>query len=399
MSPLMVVNRGIRRGGAVLMFVVATTACEDLLTVDNPSSILEGDLDTEAGVAAIAAGVAGDFNAAFTSSALWAALLSDEMIHTGTAPAERNTSLGDVAVEAASFDELAAARWVADDAVRRFREVFPDADSRSETASVSVYGGFALLVLADLHCRIPLDGGPAQTPADIYAEAEARFTTALTVAAATGEPELQQRAYAGRARARRMQGKYEDAKTDAQEVADGFVFEAIYTETGQQNAYPARTVADIRREISVHPRVYDDSRFQADPRVPFIDRGELFLGVDGSSQFVEQRKYLTRSDAMEISSWQEARLIEAEAEVGLGNPAAAVPLIDEVRTAAGLDPYVGVVTADAIMDQIAYERAAELFLEGQRLNDQRRLEDPFLEGRGTCFDISQDEKDANPEVS
>lgn len=196
-----------------------------------------------------------------------------------------------------------------------------------------------------------------------------------------------------------MQGKYDDAKADAQQVADGFIFEAIYTETGQQNAYPSRTVADIRREISVHPRVYEDARFQADPRVQFIDRGELFLGVDGSSQFVEQRKYLIRSDAMEIGSWQEARLIEAEAEVSLGNPAAAVPLIDEVRTAAGLDPYAGAVTADAIMDQIAYERAAELFLEGQRLNDQRRLDDPFLDGRGTCFDISQGEKDANPNVS
>lgn len=386
--------RTVRRVGGVLL-VVLMSGC-DLLTVDNPSSILDEDLDTESGVAAISAGVAGDFNAAYTSTALWAALLSDELLHTGTAPAERNASLGEVAVEPAAFSALASARWVADDAVRRFRELLPDADSRSETARASIYAGFALLLLADNHCAIPLDGGAAQSPAAIYVEAEERFTTGLTIATAANDAQARQRAYAGRARARLMLGSFADARADAQQVADGFVFESIHSETTQNNAFPARTIAAIRKEISVHPRVYDDARFQADSRVPFVDNDEL--GVDGSSKFVEQRKYITRADEMQISSWQEARLIEAEAHVRLDAPAAAVLLIDEVRAAAGLGPYAGPVTAAAVMDQIAYERAAELFLEGQRLNDQRRFNDPWLAGRGTCFDMSQQEKDANPNV-
>lgn len=380
-------------GGALTVIVM--TGC-DLLTVDNPSSILDEDLNSEGSIPAISAGVAGDFNAAYTSTALWAGLLSDELIHTGTAPAERNVSLGEVDVEAAAFNALAAARWVADDAVRRFRELLPDADSRSETANASVYAGFALLLLADNHCEIPLDGAPAQLPAGIYAEAEERFMTALAIATAANDGDAQQRAYAGRARARLMQGMFAEAITDAQQVATGFVFESIHSETTQNNAFPSRTIATIRKEISVHPRIYGDVRFQADPRVPFVDNGEL--GVDGSSTFVEQRKYLTRADEMQISSWQEARLIEAEAEVRLDDPAAAVLLIDEVRSAAGLGPYTGPVTAPAVLDQIIYERAAELFLEGQRLNDQRRFDDPWLDGRGTCFDISQQEKDANPNV-
>jgi len=84
--------------------------------------------------------------------------------------------------------------------------------------------------------------------------------------------------------------------------------------------------------------------------------------------------------------------------VALGNPAAAIPLIDKVRAAAGLFPYTGAVTAQAVRDQIMYERAAELFLEGQRLVDQRRLSDPWLQGRGVCFDVSQQERDANPNI-
>lgn len=389
------------RRAMIPVVVVAVAGCGDILSVDNPSSILEEDLNTEAGVDAIAAGVAGDFNAAYTSTAFWVALLSDEMLHAGTAPAYRNSSLGEVVGVSGSYDDLASARWVADDAVRRFRELLPDADSRAETASARIYGGYALLLLADAYCQIPLDGGPAQTPEAIYGEAEQRFTQALTIAAAAAEEELQQRAYAGRARARLMLGDYEGAAGDAAEVNEGFVFESIHSETpgNQNNAFPSQTVADIRREISVHPRIYNDGRFQADPRVPFIDRGELFLGTDGGTQFVEQTKFASRSDDMEISSWQEARLIEAEALARQTEVADAVDLIDEVREAAGLGPYTGDMTEPAVLEQIAYERAAELFLEGQRLSDLRRFDDSFLEGRGTCFDLSENEKDANPNVS
>jgi hypothetical protein len=395
-SPRHAARQSVRRAAAAVLLGFTAAGCDGLLTVDNPSSILDEDLNSPSGAAALAAGVAGSFNGAYSAEAVWSALLSDELLHTGTAPAERNASLGDVDVEAASFDALASARWAADDAARRFRELFDDADARPEVASMSIYSGFALLTLADNHCLIPIDGGPGQTPAEIYGLAEQRFTTALTVATAAGDAELQQRALAGRARARLMLGQHADARADARQVADGFVFLSVHGETTQNNAFPARTLSSIRREISVHPRYYQDTRFRSDPRVPFVDNDEI--GVDGNSKFVEQRKYLTRADDMEIATWQEARLIEAEAEVRLGSPAAAVPLIDAVRADAGLAPYDGPVTPQAVLAQIAYERAAELFLEGQRLNDQRRFDDPWLDGRGTCFDISQSERDANPNV-
>jgi len=380
---------------AVPLLLVAA-GCDGLLTVENPGAIRDEDLDTPEGVAAVSAGVAGSFNAAYTSAALWSALLSGELLHAGTAPAERNASLGMVETEPGAYTALASARWQADDAARRFRALLDDADRRPETASVLIYAGFSLVLLADNHCQIPLDGGPPHTPAEIYAEAEKRFTAALEVAAAAGDAQLEQRAYAGRARARLMQGKYAEARSDAQRVSDGFVFLSIHGETTQNNAFPARTVSSIRREISVHPRYYEDPRFQNDPRVPFVDNGEL--GVDGSTPFVEQLKYRSRSDNMEISSWQEARLIEAEAAARLGDPGSAVPLIDKVRAAAGLPPYDGPSSTEAILDQIVYERAAELFLEGQRLVDMRRFGDPWLEGRGTCFDVSQAERDGNPNM-
>lgn len=384
----------------VLLLSLASAGCGDLLSVDNPSSILEEDLNTEAGVAAVSAGLAGDFNEAFTSTAFWVALLSDELLHAGTAPSYRNASLGEVGDNAGSYNDLASARWVADDAVRRFGEVLDDASQRAETSEAHIYGGFALLLLADNFCQIPLDGGAPQTPSAIYGEAEQRFNEAVTVATAAGEAELLQRAYAGRARARLMLDDYAGAAEDAQRVNDGFVFVSIHSETpgSQNNEFPYQTIADIRREISVHPRIYNDTRFQSDPRVPFVNRGAEFIGTDGSTQFVEQRKYIDRSADMEIASWQEARLIEAEAAARTTDLGGAVDLIDEVRVAAGLDPYAGPVTEAAILDQIAYERTAELFLEGQRLSDMRRFADSWLDGRDTCYPLSQDERDANPNV-
>ncbi|MDX1531916.1 MAG: RagB/SusD family nutrient uptake outer membrane protein, partial [Rhodothermales bacterium] len=82
----------------------------------------------------------------------------------------------------------------------------------------------------------------------------------------------------------------------------------------------------------------------------------------------------------------EMTLIEAEANVRLGNLDDAVGLIDAVRTqapeddpfgvGAGLGPYDGPVTESALLDEIFLQRGAELFLQGLRLEDARRLSQP-----------------------
>ena len=88
-------------------------------------------------------------------------------------------------------------------------------------------------------------------------------------------------------------------------------------------------------------------------------------GPDPIRQFVEQLKYPQRDTPIAISSWQEARLIEAEAENQLGNSARAVVLINQVRAAANLPAYAGAVTQTAVLAQIRYERSAELWLQAQ----------------------------------
>ena len=81
----------------------------------------------------------------------------------------------------------------------------------------------------------------------------------------------------------------------------------------------------------------------------------------------------------------EVRLTRAEALVRSGGDLGqAVQLINAVRTAttdpfgvvAGLPPYAGPVTSEALLAEIFYNRATELFLQGVRLEDARRFGRP-----------------------
>ena len=82
----------------------------------------------------------------------------------------------------------------------------------------------------------------------------------------------------------------------------------------------------------------------------------------------------------------EMPLIKAEAYVSLGDLASAVNEINAVRTekpsqdpfgiGASLPAYSGPVTTDALLTEIYRQRCAELYLEGMRLEDSRRLGRP-----------------------
>lgn len=106
----------------------------------------------------------------------------------------------------------------------------------------------------------------------------------------------------------------------------------------------------------------------------------------------------------------ELRLIRAEATVRSGgNLSSAVADINAVRTAtsdpfgvvAGLPAYSGPVTSAALLDEIYYNRSTELYLQGLRLEDQRRFNRPgpstgaFQRNRN-FYPYPDQERQANP---
>ena len=192
---------------------------------------------------------------------------------------------------------------------------------------------------------------------------------------------------------------YSGARDDAKLIPGTFRFNAIYSSnsTRENNSVATLTTTLIRREAGVNPRIYKTATYKTDPRTPFRDKGDTAKGPDPIRQFVEQLKYPQRDTPIPISSWQEARLIEAEAELSLANPARAVELINQVRAVVNLPAYTGSITQPAVLAQLRFERSAELWLQAQSVADLRRFTDPYLSGaHDTCFEIGQREWDANP---
>jgi hypothetical protein len=299
---------------------------------------------------------------------------------------------------------------VSQDAVRRLQESFgAEADSRAEMAQVLVWGGFVLHYLADNFCSATFNAGPEVSTQEVRRMAEADFTKAIAAATAAKSELWRLRAVAGRARARLFLGDAAGAIADAKLIQRGFTFYFNYSGNSgrENNEYPGHTRDKYRREVGIHPRYFENATFRADPRMPMKDWGPSAVGPDAIRRWVEQEKYPERDTDMLVSSWQEVRLIEAEAEIRLGNLGRAVELINEVRGAVDLPPYAGPLTEPEVLAQLRYERTAELWLQGQVLFDLRRFNDPILDvppGRGggtvrdKCWEIGEREYQTNPNL-
>lgn len=390
--------------GLLALFV---TACDtdEFLGVANEQDLLDRELDSPDAVAPVLAGVAGDYAVAYGNGVIITGLLGLEFRHVGSFPSWREVQSSGVGSRPSSsgdgmYTDFGRAMWVADDAVRRFREVIENAAASPEIAKAIIWGGFARLFVADNFCSATIDGGPEIPPSEVYQQAEARFDEALAIATAAGNTELRRQAIAGRARARLFQGDYAGALADAKQIPDGFVFNAQYSENSSREYNdPANMMRIVtRKEAGVHPRYFEDDRYINDPRTPFTNFGPSETGSDRTRQFVQQEKFPSRNSPIPVSNWQEARLMEAEAELMLGNPGRAVELINLLRTRVDLDPYDGPMTVDAIMDQLMYERSAELWIQGRLLKDMRRTGDPLLGNRDDCFEIGETEWRSNPNL-
>lgn len=385
----------------------ALWACGGLLDVDNESDILDVDLSTPAAIPPIVNGVAADFGVLYSNVALAVGQAAFELWHTGSHGHDRETDEGFLDRPSSDgntgYNNASRAYWVSKDAQRRIIDAWGDPDSHVETAQVLVWGGYTLHVLADNWCAATFDGGDAVSPDQVRQMAADDFTRAINIARATNSRVWELRAIAGRARARLLLGDYPGAIADAGLIPQGFSFMFPYSSNNSReyNAYADHTRDQYRRETGVHPKFFADQRYLNDPRTPMKDWGPNAVGPDAVRRWVEQEKYPDRNSPMAISTWQEVRLIEAEAEIRREvDLPRAVALINEVRTHWGLAAYSGPVTREAVMDQLRYERSAELWLQGQALLDLRRFDDPSLKvapgrgggaERGKCWQIGQSE--------
>jgi len=355
--------------GVALIF--ASAACDRVLEVSNPGDVTEEGLQGEEALPVVVNGVYGDFQETYDELVYQAALFADELIHSGSFPHlgqfdRRELTPPNVGLEE-TYTELGTARFTADRAIANIRDVLgAEAESSPLLAMALAFGGYSRILLADNFCQVTLDVGPPLTPAEVYGQAIDLFGQAIQVAQAAGADSTLNLALVGRARARLNTGDLGGAAADAAQVPAEFVFVIDYSDNSAREENELVIFTRDRREMSVG----EPFRNTGDPRVPvcpglecpFPTEGEF--GPDNETPLFVQLKYADVTSDIRLASGVEAALIAAEA--------------------AGQD--------------VAQERSFELWLEGHRLADMRRRNDPFLQTGQSCWPIPQSELDTNPNL-
>jgi hypothetical protein len=395
---------------------LAACSLDDALNVEAPSQVPASDLDSPEFAALLVNGAIGDFECALGSYIVNGGELTDEIddatftvnrwpVHQRTVgPSDSRYGASDC-VNLGVYTPLATARWAADNILGRLQawtdQEVPDRTSLIATAAA--FSGYAHLLLAEGFCTMALDLSAELQPQEVFQRAEARFTTAIEAAQASGNDDMLNMALVGRARTRLNLGRGAEAAADAELVDANYV----------KLATSSTAVARRRNRISEHNRtgaISISPEFhnltvggEPDTRVPVVDAGRF--SVDAMTRLWLQEKYVDDTAPIPIASWDEAQLIVAEVEGG----AVAVSIINALRQKAGLPGYAG-GTAAEITAQVREERRRELFLEGQRLGDVRRFDlqlapapgSPYPKGGAygdaRCLPLPNVERLSNPNI-
>lgn len=419
-------SRLLRQVGLTTCVAVVAGACDvgDLLDVDAPDRIPAEGLATPRNAELLTMGAVGDFECAYGAYVALTAVMAGEMTDaTQTASRwpydRRNVSPSDGLYSSFGctglgiYTPISAARWSADNILAHLQG-WSDAeveDRQALIATAAAFSGYSHVLLAEGFCSAAISNGEEfsgeLSSQDILQRAVERFTTAIAAAQAAGEDDLLNLAYVGRARAYLDLGQGANAVADAQRVPEDFEyhvtassassrrFNRVFSQNGQGSTGGSA--------LSVGPE-YRNVTYAAvpDPRVQVVDAERT--GTDGTPIFY-QTKYNSLSAPLPLATGDEARLIIAEVEGG----ATAVAIINEFHDRAGLPPFVSVDEAE-IQAHVIEERRRELWLEGHRFYDIRRLSVPLSPEPGTphrkggsygddrCFPLPDVERRNNPNI-
>lgn len=409
-------RRGARRTMvAATATLLATGACDGLLDVDIPGSVQEDDLTNPALAGTLYNSALGSFECAYTNYVATVGVLTEEYIVSAAWLNSNIWGWRGVELDAAdgncsnnrnnsafgAYTPLQEARYLLEDAAQRIED-FEASDVPDQDAMLTVlsaYTGYTYALLGEGFCEMAVDQGPLMQPAEVLAVAETYFTDAIDRNDASDDIRLM--ATLGRARVRLDQGDAQGAAQDAAQIPEGWRYTADYSsiQGNRENRLYNVTIRNLFLSVASEYRGLEAGG-QPDPRVVVEDGG--VFGHDGTTPHWYQRKYMTADAPMPIASWQEAKLILAEA-LG-GNDA--VQHINELRATQDIPPLENPPLAN-MLPVIIEERRRQLFSEGHRLNDMLRHDIAFPGGTNhkgqtygptTCLPLPDQERNANPNL-
>ncbi len=423
-------NRPMKQSIRTVSLVLAMSALsgcdalDELLSVDAPSRVSANDLENPASAGLLVASVANEIRCTLTYYAAASALTGnewrdasnnsvlniwDQRVHDTSGYGSQYASADCGSGQPALYRPMSRTRWLADYTLGLLSEWTTEEvpDKMAYEAEVALYAGYSYIMFGESMCTVAFDEGPEQMPADAFNLAIARFDQAMA-AGASGD--LLHAAQVGKARAQLNLNQKSAAMSTATSVPDGFSFEFTYS-NAEAVTRNKLWEFNIDHENVTVAEPYRDVQYAEvpDPRVAVIQTGNA-NSQTGIPIWISS-KYPDASAPIELAGSAEAQLIIAEAQIEAGNLDGAASIINALHRNVEIPEYAGDMTATALMTQLIYERAAENYLEGQHLQDLKRLNIPLYPPTGTddgfggaygdeiCFELPATEFQNNPSIS
>lgn len=391
-------------GGAALALGLGLIACDNrTLRVTAPDVVQPGALSSATALPTVTAAVYADFGYSYAGDGgddegfiQQSGLLGDEFHSSDTFPTRNQIDIRQTTTDNAQlsniFARLQRARATAEFAAKQYAALEPGVALEAEA---QIFAGLTYVEAGEMYCsgipfsNVNADGsvtyGAFEPTAQVWHDARVRFDSALAILYAdtvAGHDTIDSRAalnqeiaFASVEKGRALvdSGDYADAALAVANVPDGFAFNQGYA------ASPARvnngvweynlnegrfSVADFEGVVGIGYRSAND------PRVKWHDFGGD--GFDHVTELFVQDKYGSREASIPVATDIEARLIEAEAALAVGNNATFLTKINAARTDAGAGGGASVPAGMTAVQFLFQERAFGLWLTGHRLGDMRR---------------------------
>lgn len=439
---------GRARIAAVLVAALAAASCDGLLDVDDPTIVTPDQLSGPQAVPTVLNGLVRDFQEAYDDHVRYTSMFTDEMILAGTFQGrvevdERRVRSENQQITGELYEPFQRARQSAEEAIASFEGSLDDPEFESVQPTLregiargNLIAGYLHLMMAELYCQVVVDpAGPAISSDEAAQEALAFLETAEARAEEFGLAAIASAARVGQARTHLWLGDFSQAASIASGVPSDFVRLVEYSSNSpdQNNELANFTwgfIQQIRWSVGDGTTAErDNERFDyidewVDQGLIDPDPGDQFSSQNAVIPVVLQQVYDEQSSDMVLASGWEARMIEAEATLRTGSPAAAEDMVNDLLTdpSQALNPmlaansdlplgafepvdFTGSLSND--LPQLARARAAGLWLTGQRQATSRRFAEedgvdlyPVRNGGDldVCLPIPQQEKDDNPNL-
>lgn len=381
-------RRFLTLAGALLL-LIGVGACDSFVEdVDLPIDTIGDDqLIEESQVPFLITGLQTRFATTHDRLALYSDGLSDQFIFdqrvpNATFPTYKELDIGEITLDNNSVDNpfisLGELRFFSDNFLERLAGITLEDSALQRQAPFAghFYGGVARYFYATYFGLNPREGGgvinagPFIPSPQMYAQALEKLDAALPFAS-----EYEARVvHTLRARIFLFLSDYDAARQAAlQGLQDGEPpFQSFHSVESQNRYYQQAGIGRTQWVVDFRYKDLVDADPAEKVRIPLEEiegnDGDPDAGIE-PTLFYRQAKYTENDTPIDFVSWEENALILAEVALRAGDEAGALERVNAVRAASDLDPLT---TLD--MDGLLFEREKELFAEGFRLIDQRRME-------------------------